>query len=332
MTEPNQAKEPETGQGAKPSAPEPNADDRVPLIPRVASALAEAQSLSESRQAFEAEVRNACANQVSTSWLRKSFGRVSRLTSGLLNSEDRLAKAATLPLYQLMEERLAACEKCPHSGGACDGGTQEGYMPEFNRDALAFRMLPCPRWKTWLVRRRLLHSQIPQHLVSSTIDVLRRANEWPIDPDVAAWVDGLSRLDLRRTEHNYSWLVFTTANQQLSSKIGAAILSYAATLTPKAVAYRNYRMLEGQLKDFYDGGDREVRGPLDRVKTSAVLMVDHYEPSRGQAWYREKVETALCERSLRPTIIVSSTEVKDLIRQQPMLGPIFETAVSYRVT
>jgi hypothetical protein len=298
----------ETGADRRPG-PERQPSDLVPL--RLADLIPDS---NRSRQ----ELLHLASQQGMTprSYLARTWpaiaGRFPRI------SDEEILTGASVPLYRLANTRLEICGGCPH-GGRCSGHSQEGKVPVWRMGALAFD--PCPKWQDYLFAQKLMRAGLPEHLIGHTLEGLFGDEK----SAVHEWLEGLSSLDVRSDK--YRWLVLSGRDLSRLSKIAGVVLASASVLTNGIVVYKNLRLLEQQLQEYFQTKDDY---PLERVRQAGVVVIDHYDLSRVRPWCAQHMETFLVERSLRPTVIVTPQAPSDLRNEQPMLADLIDSATVYQ--
>lgn len=229
---------------------------------------------------------------------------------------DEFLTAGSLPLYRLTERRLTDCEQC-ENGGVCEGKSHEGKLPVWREGAIAFE--PCPKWNKHLFHQRLLRAGVPEHLLGYSLGSVLEGRTAVHD-----WLEGYSAM---KRGDRYRWLVLHGKNLMQLSRIGASVMFTAATLTNGILVYKNLRLVEQQLQEYFQ---TKTDYPLERAKQSELVLFDHYDLSRVRPWCGQTLETFLMERSQRPTVLVTPHAPEDLQNEQPMIAELVAQATTYQ--
>lgn len=243
-------------------------------------------------------------------WLRAACPRLGSSCPTTWSDQDFARE--TVPTYELAEARLAACARCPETGGACADDVSmwaPGQVPTWVNTSLEGK--PCDRWREYLVRRRLTDSNVPRSLHGKTFRSFEQRNA-----DAVAAVEAVARLHDEIRREQSGWLVLTGGQGAGKTHLAVALLRNLITKIPRALVwYADGATVRGLLQERWADRGKGSPDPLENAARSNVLVFEDLDP-RGHALIREPIEALLRRRWLAamPTLVTSRDSTRVLAK------------------
>ena len=212
--------------------------------------------------------------------------------------------------YLDSEQRLKLCGHCPPDGGACamdiGSAVKVGRKPTWVGDRL--QAAPCDRWREYLVRQRLVTSNVPEYFLDSKFTSFSRPLEKYELEKLTAFV-----VDSARSRAGFMFL--TGGHGSGKTRLGVAVLRMIVRSAPRALLwYTNMTAIAGAMRQRYD--EIEPFGDhFGNAREADVTVVDNLDV-HAATWVQERLEALLRERWLRKrsTLVCTRASVDEVAR------------------
>lgn len=230
-------------------------------------------------------------------------------------------------------DRIGQCTRCPPYGGACAGDIsvmREGMTASLGDDG-QLKQTPCPRWKQWVERQRLLDSGLPEALLPHAIEhvlsefTYKRTGKWKNRDALLSWIYATRDPKFGR------WLLLTGDNHMLRTRVLAAVTRELVR------GHRNQNIhyawapgLAVRMREFLDKASPD--NPFAKCEAAEYLAMDFVDPNpKGRApwadWFSDRVQNMFFSRLSKPTVIASPRSVETLRESLPMISGFLDPIV-----
>lgn len=247
----------------------------------------------------------------------------------------------TVAWYEDAEERLGLCARCPPGGGSCHGSRtlfKQGQLAKWQGEAV--KAESCALYREWRLRQRLAISNIPERYRGCKLADFHTAPDTETDPDKRhPWprttpkgafeaYESLAVFAKALLDGAEPWLVISGPQNGVGKThlVCAVLRGVPATLPRKHFWYADMNELRIEMKGFnFNSGEDD---PLERLRTTELLVVDNLEPSRlaKEAWLKERIEDVLYQRwnRRRATLITTHEPRESLLAAFPGITTLYE--------
>lgn len=207
--------------------------------------------------------------------------------------------------------RIKQCARCPSYGGACAGGNlawPEGEVISKDEQK-GLRGDACAKWKTWLVRSRLMSSNVPAHLAT------------PLGHAPEAF-SNVMRESSRTREPR--WFFVTGGDPR---RHAAAVVPMLYELSELHRRTSWFEVSAGAFSKAIDNRkDPSSPDPFDRLRTAHVLAFVIITPERWKDWFVEAMDEVLSSRHSKTTIIAYAKSSAELSERLPLTSMLLTNA------
>ncbi len=234
-------------------------------------------------------------------WLSQAYPAVASGCPSDWSEQDLTSQ--TSGWYADAEERLVLCQSCPRQGGACERSHtlfSPGVLPVWQGRALA--AAPCPRFREFVLCRRLTISAVPARHQGATFAAYEVST-----PLQEAALTALATFFQELASGRAPWLILEGASSSGKTHLACALLRNLPTKLPQV---RFFYADLNELRPAVRAHNFADSDPLERVRDTGLLVLDNVDAKNKaprEDYVRTRLEDTLYARWTRARATLITT-------------------------